>query len=697
MIKSCRIICIISLSLFFNLSVFSQIISLQQAQFAAYNFLHEMNSSVKTIEDLQHSFTSETSLNEPAWYVFTTGNRGYLIISAELSAYPVLAYSYDSPFFNNPSNFPPSFAFWMDQRTQEIEEIRTIKHAADNKTTEIWDQLLNGSFSGNHLKSRSMEPLLKSAWNQDCRYNEMCPEDPSGPCGRVYAGCVATAMSQIMYYWRFPETGIGSTSYNASPYGTQYVNYASATYLWDEMKGSINTSHPELAKLLYHAGVAVRMNYSPSGSGASSTDVPNALKYRFRYASASYRSKSNYTTTNWNNLLIGNLDNKYPIYYSGSGNGSGHAFNLDGYQGTDHFHFDWGWSGAYNGYYYLSNLNPGSSSFNSWQAAVVDIYPPGASYPQNCNGMKTLTAVSGSIEDGSGPIDNYEPNVNCSWLIKPTHPVDWIRLNFVDMDTESGNDVITIYNGETTSANVIGTYSGSTLPPTIQGTGQSMLVTFSSNGSQEHNGFLIEYSANPTSFCSGTAYITDYSGTIHDGSGSGYQYNNNANCRWIIEPAYASSIHITFTEFDTEPVYDKIRISDLENSILLIEHSGSDLPAPLVINASKVLIHFITNSSVQSSGWTLQYSTVTDVEEQTHTQVRVYPNPASDIVYIDLPEQKQIGTISVLDMSGKSCLTKDLNDAESSIQLDISSLPSGMYLLQIETGDISYHSKLSIF
>lgn len=697
MIKLRKNFCFGLIFIIIALGGFSQVITSQQAHTAAYNFLHSLNSSVKSAEDIQLTFTAKTASDEPAWYVFSTDNKGYMIISAEQSAYPVLAYSYDSPFLNDPSSFPPSFAFWMEQRTLETEEIRQINQSPDETTSELWDQLLSGEFTGSHLKSKSIEPLLKSAWNQDCRYNELCPEDPAGPCGRVYAGCVATAMSQIMYYWRFPQTGTGVTSYNASPYGTQYVNFGTSNYIWDEMKGSINTSHPELAKLLYHAGVAVKMNYSPSGSGASSTDVPSALKYRFRFFSANYRSKNSYTTTNWNNLLISNLDNKYPIYYSGSGSSGGHAFNIDGYQGTDHFHFDWGWSGAYNGYYYLSNLNPGSNTFNSWQAAVVDIYPPAASYPQNCSGLKTLTAVSGSFEDGSGPIASYQANSNCSWLIKPSIPVDWIRLNFKYLDTENVNDVITIYDGETTSANVLGTFSGSTLPSQIQGSGQAMLITFTSNSTTQNNGFLAEYTASPSTFCSGITYITDYTGTINDGSGPDYLYNNSANCRWIIEPNYAASIHITFTEFDTEPVYDKVRISDLENSVLLYEFSGSEIPAPIEINASKVLIHFITNSSVQSSGWTLIYSTVTDIEEKTGNIVSVYPNPVSDIVYIELPETNSGGTITVFDIRGRTCFSTIFDNNDPSVQLDVSALPSGLYVLQIKSGDNTFQAKLSVF
>ncbi len=669
---------------------------MQEAREAAFHFISQMNTSVKSSENLILSHTGMTSKQEPAWYAFTTGNNGYMIISAEKSAYPVIAYSVNEPFFDNNTAFPPAFQFWMEQRSAEIEEIRNENYLPDPKTTELWNQLCTGSANIAELKSKSITPLLKSSWNQDCYYNELCPVDASGPCNHVYAGCVATAMAQIMYYWRFPQTGNGTTSYNASPYGNQYVNFGTTTYKWDQMKGSVYSSHPELAKLLYHAGVSVWMNYSPSGSGANSDDVPSALKNKFRYASATYRSKSNYSPTNWNALLAGNLDNKYPIYYSGSGSSGGHAWNCDGYQGTDYFHFDWGWSGAYNGYYYLDNLNPGSYTFNSWQAAVLDIYPPATSYPYFCTGQKELTAISGSFDDGSGPKAEYQGNVNCSWLIKPTLPVDWIRLNFVNFDTESANDVVTIYCGETASSPVLGTYSGNSLPPIIQCNGQAMLVTFTSNSNIQLNGFLAEYSANPSKFCSGTTTITELSGTIEDGSGLDFQYSNSSNCRWQLDFPQAQKIQFNFLEFETEAGMDKLRFLDVNNNTLIAEYSGTLIPPPLEITVPKLQIHFITNASVQMNGWKLMYSVVTGTENGIENELMAFPNPAEETVTFSLKSGMSDAFIRIYDLSGRLHIQKSQENTGHNFSLDISELPSGMYIVLLETGGNKLRTKLCV-
>jgi hypothetical protein len=178
-------------------------------------------------------------------------------------------------------------------------------------------------------------------WNQDYPYNALCPEDPDGPGGHVYAGCVATAMSMIMYYYRYPVQGIGTHSYYASGYGTQSVNYGQTYYNWDAMMNEISStsgqSIPAIAELQYHAGVSVNMGYGNQSSGAYSIDVPAALISHFGYAtSTQYLSRSSYTATVWENMVVEQLDAAKPVYYSGVDptpvTGGGHAFIVDGYQ-----------------------------------------------------------------------------------------------------------------------------------------------------------------------------------------------------------------------------------------------------------------------------------------------------------------------------------------------------------------------------
>ena len=73
----------------------------------------------------------------------------------------------------------------------------------------------------------------------------------------------------------------------------------------------------------------------------------------------------------------------HPVMYAGSpaSGMSGHAFVIDGYKvidGVYYYHINWGWSGAYNGYYLLMNLKPNEDNYAGYGCdMVINIYPDG--------------------------------------------------------------------------------------------------------------------------------------------------------------------------------------------------------------------------------------------------------------------------------------------------------------------------------
>lgn len=180
-----------------------------------------------------------------------------------------------------------------------------------------------------------------------------------------------------MNYWNYPTMGTGTHSYVHPTYGTLSANFGATTYGWASMPdpGSASSYNTALATLLYHCGISVDMNYGPTGSGASTAQVANSLVSYFGYASsANYIVRSSYSDDAWKGILIAELDAGRPMEYRGSGTG-GHAFVCDGWQATDHFHFNWGWGGSADGYYYLDNLNPDGANFTNYQGAVIGIQP----------------------------------------------------------------------------------------------------------------------------------------------------------------------------------------------------------------------------------------------------------------------------------------------------------------------------------
>ena len=219
--------------------------------------------------------------------------------------------------------------------------------------------------------------MLISTWDQGQFYNQMCPADPAGPAGHCLTGCVATAMGQLCYYFRWPLTGTGSYTYQHPVYGTITANFGDTEYRWNEMTNSVQEQNEAVAELLFHLGVSVDMDYGPTGSGMWNHKAAYSLRTYFKYSPETQYLYRDSTNLDWDSVIVAHLDQKIPMYYAGWSvpNINGHAFIVDGYQTETYFHFNWGWGGSYDGYFYLDNLVPGGNNFNLAQELVINCFP----------------------------------------------------------------------------------------------------------------------------------------------------------------------------------------------------------------------------------------------------------------------------------------------------------------------------------
>ena len=224
---------------------------------------------------------------------------------------------------------------------------------------------------GKHAPATVVRPLLGDIeWDQSAPYNALCPSGTP-------VGCVATAMAQVMLYWKHPAQGYGSHSWQWSG-TTHYVDFGATTYDWDLMLpkyGRLAHATPEqeaeAAKLSYHCGVSIDMMYGPDGSGSFSEHVPYALKNYFDYndrMAVVYRTS--YSYDGWNELLNSELEAGRPILFSASSDEAGHAFVIDGVDANGLYHVNWGWDGWYNGYFDICILNPFGAGIGATETEI---------------------------------------------------------------------------------------------------------------------------------------------------------------------------------------------------------------------------------------------------------------------------------------------------------------------------------------
>ena len=377
-------------------SAMAQTVSVQEAQNVAVNFWNRNHpaevSEIKPSEAIPQTFGEISHM-----YVVNIADRGFVIVAGDRCVRPILGYSFDS---QASERLHPAIKYWLGGFDSQIAEAIETGYVPSQEVVDMWDGLLTQTPSQAPKSQVAVPTMLTTHWDQGSPYNMLCPYDSVGHIKTV-VGCVATAMAQIMRYWKHPTCGTGSHSYvpiqrTRTNFGTLSADFEHTTYLYDYMPSTVSeTFSPArernaVAVLSYHCGIAVEMMYG-SSSGAysecghwSNVCATSAFSDHFKYKpTLELIHRDGLSDSVWTFMVDTNLEAGRPMYYSGHDSTGGHAFVLDGADGQGLYHFNWGWGGSYDGFYTLSNLAPGSGgiggnatyTFNFGQAAIFGLEP----------------------------------------------------------------------------------------------------------------------------------------------------------------------------------------------------------------------------------------------------------------------------------------------------------------------------------
>lgn len=292
----------------------------------------------------------QSDLTSPAVYVFNGEDQsGFVLISASENSRTILGYA-DQGYFDA-ANIPDNMRMWLKMYAEEIAYASSLSQQI-------------ATHSPLHTQYPNIEPLLgETQWGQNKPYNDLCPIVDGK---RSVAGCVATALSQIMYKHKYPAKGQGNHSYKLRNGTEVSADFSKATYDWDNMlpqyKGSSYTAEQAnaVAELMFHVGVACNMQYSSTASGSSSGIALQGLNRYFGYDAGIIPLPKDYIPEN--QVLEGiasDLKEGRPVYISAyTTNYEGHAFVCDGMQSNGYIHINWGWTGTADGYFSISALDP---------------------------------------------------------------------------------------------------------------------------------------------------------------------------------------------------------------------------------------------------------------------------------------------------------------------------------------------------
>ncbi|HOU98047.1 MAG TPA: C10 family peptidase [Bacteroidales bacterium] len=651
------------------------------AKVQAFKSIQQKDISIKDCIPIYHQHAT------PLYYIINMEPNGFVIVANHYSSVPILAYSFENFYDQNKQN--PAFEWWMKHRSDELQSLMN-KNLSTNL---LWHQYMNKQ----NIKSTiTIAPLVITKWDQGKYYNSACPADPNGPDGHCVTGCVATAVSQLMYYHRWPTSGIGYHGYNHPNYGFIEALFDTCYYDYNEMTPVLTNYNHAASQLLYTTGISFDMVYGPNGSGVWNHSVANSMKSFFKYCPETRYLFRDSTTLDWDSLVLSNLNARKPLYYAGWEDTTytmGHAFVCDGYQDSGYYHFNWGWGGYLDGYFYSNQLNPGGSNFNISQELIVDIYPDTLTYtyPLYCH-QDTIHYPSGTITTGNGN-QYYLSNSHCTWLINPECGSS-VQLQFNRFNLAQG-DTLFVYDGYDEQSNLLQFYTSQNIPiltdqpspTTLKSTSNSVFLKFISDSISQDLGFNISYASK---YCN-IDTLTASSGIISDGSGD-CDYNNNTNCRWIISPPNAQALSLNFTQFELPPNTTNDFILIYKNSIstsnkIALLDATNPPTEPIYIPAGKAIIKFVTNSSVTAPGWSAFYEDVTSIAPNTIHSLNLFPNPINTQTILSATEP--ITYVILTDISGKKLTEKQLTPTnELNFNQICPHLSSGIYFCSTNLGVI---------
>lgn len=552
-----RKILLLSVSLLLAVTtVFAERVSQEDAALVANNFMNPTSASGVKKAPARPMVLKAAAAEDNQFYVYENASgEGWVMVAADDAITPILAYSKTGTFRTD--NMPLNVQNWMNKYNQFIKRVVDDGVVASEEAQAQWKQLRKGlpdDPAGNVV----VGPLVKTTWDQGAPFDLLVPGTGTWGKGssKAAVGCVATAMAQVMNYWKWPVKGVGSHKYkpldvtqdwpyddDGNPiYSKRYTSELSAdfgntTYDWanmlnaytdedgDELPGLTTAQKNAVATLMYHCGVASEMmygNYDDGGSGTFTvnygdwddyTCAQSSLAQFFNYKKStltgymrdgySYGGTTYYeawSDDDWTAMIKEELDKQHPIMYAGAGSAGGHSFVCDGYDDKNYFHFNWGWSGQNDGWYTLSKLKPGSGGagggsydFSQQQDVIIGIVPNKTDYPK----VTVTWSVKG--ETTTTEFTQEDP------LVLPANPancsdnqvfVGWSKT--VPVNGAKPADLFTTATGKTVSAAVTYYAIFATLEGGSSTPSEVAKITFKTNSS-DGQGALTDFSGQITS------------------------------------------------------------------------------------------------------------------------------------------------------------------------------------------------------
>jgi hypothetical protein len=352
---------------------------------------------------------------QPAFYVVARDGGGFVIVAGDDNVRPILAISDHNEF--KVEDMPENVKWWMDRMKAFVRSAKVQSPEARAQWAKFAGTKAGSAITGTvTVISEHLTPEWDQCGTLSGRlvYNSKCPVVDGE---YTLTGCGATAVAELMttlsgiYPSETPTHGEGTVA----PYEPKEGHVSASTpehpyvlgadYDWAGLRSltgkeaimkALENGQDDLVdnmdQLLADVGAAINSQYSVYSTASDEVGTIGRMVKYFGFNKNAYMSfASDHTARQWAEKLKGELDVRPLLYcgYTKEGKIGGHAFVLDAYgqyEGADVFHVNFGWSGYYNAYYPVTDLDIGVPGYIfSWDCcAFFDFYPdPSSTYRSN--------------------------------------------------------------------------------------------------------------------------------------------------------------------------------------------------------------------------------------------------------------------------------------------------------------------------
>lgn len=422
-------------------------VSVSDAQTKALRFLNQRPGTMLSMSaqelKLVHVEPAQTGRNIADFYVFNAQDgSAFVIVAGDDRATDVLAYG---PHALDMKTVPCNMQWLLNQYKRQLTFLREHPEMSVSKTT---------------VRSATVpvSPLVSCTWNQRSPFYNQCPTSGSQHC---LTGCIATAMAQVMYYWKFPAEAPAMDAYTSEVNGMAVGALPGGVLDWDNMLDVYTSSattqqRDAVAMLMRYCGQSCHMGYGTSASGAYSDDELAGMKLFGYNAEATLLSRDDYSADQWAGMIEAQLTAGCPILYGGVDldKGMGHGFVVDGC-GGGMYHVNWGYSGSGDGYFVLDAFSTMGYTFYSGQEMLYQVYPTGYLYDKYAPVMEQAANVTASSFTADWTDETPSENVTDYTLyVQPYDPSAHVML----LNETFGAIDVNVDETTALSANKVGNY-----------------------------------------------------------------------------------------------------------------------------------------------------------------------------------------------------------------------------------------------